>query len=482
MPVKFAGQSLIPAPLVSINATNLRRDDGRFRNEEYTYTLTGTIVNTDGSLDSPGASGLTGMQGIQAEQTRINNLFSVDYGLLEIISPQGSQYSYSTYAKPQSITFDQGVWVDRCSYTVTLNGQGLSSGYLPSLIESFSENWSATENENGTYTVSHQIEAKGALVINSSGAYMDGFLAARDWVRARSYSTTTGGVLTENVSGSGTSPLSSLVYPLPATANYWNRSTVENADRDRRSWSLTESFVYNPSGSFLEESSASVSSDGVNTNRLSIAINGSVLGFSDDIKNKTARYSNALNRYSTVVEPNLYTRASAYVPAGFVINPYVTSKQTTYEPDGSAVRYNIVYSAVSGGTLISGAVEESLSISDTGPTDVMAQIPVPGRSAGPVIQAMYTRTAPSRTVTVNATIASNLPVTSASLLARYLAKPDSSAIINILKPSTGYYYITQDSEEFNPIKGQYSRTVSWLIDASGTLPVGVPSGIQKNLP
>ncbi len=70
---------------------------------------------------------------------------------------------------------------------------------------------------------------------------------------------------------------------------------------------------------------------------------------------------------------------------------------------------------------------------------------------------------------------------SGSLLSRYLSKPNTDDIINALKPGVGYFYIKSDSEEFNPLKRTYSRSVSWVIPNEGVSIPGIGSGIN-NLP
>jgi hypothetical protein len=88
---------------------------------------------------------------------------------------------------------------------------------------------------------------------------------------------------------------------------------------------------------------------------------------------------------------------------------------------------------------------------------------------------MQARTLPERNIQITATIASSGDLTISNLRERYLAKPNTDDIINALRPSAGFYYTKNDSEEYNPIRKTYSRTVGWTIDASGILPSGTPS-------
>jgi hypothetical protein len=483
MPVRFNGQSLIPAPLVEVQENFVVLTDTRYKRSEYVFTLNGTIVNIDTSLDSPGATGSTGMLGILAEQKRIRDLFNPPSGvaLLEIEAPDGATNAYKTYAKVDSITFPPGVWVNRCEYSIILRANVLTSDTSYNELDNLSDTWNVSENDDGTYTISHQVQAKGLLIANQSGGYNDPLLAAKQWVASRGYTTTTAGVLTENVVGSGVLNFGSMIYPL-ASGRYWNRSYNESVDHENFTWSLSENFIF-ASGTTREEYSVTVTYDNNAIARSTIAVNGSVYGFADKSSNFSLKYNNAKGVYYSSVEPNIYLRAIPSIPSGYTLNPIPISRQVTHEVNTGVIRYGFTFLASSGSTIIPNAINESISINDSGPTDVFAQIQVPGRAKGPVVQHMKTYTLPERTVNISATIIpSGNPVGISNLLANYLAKPDTSAIVNALKPSAGYYYVKQDTEEFNPINKQYGRVVSWTIDNYASGIAGIPSGIRNHRP
>jgi hypothetical protein len=214
-----------------------------------------------------------------------------------------------------------------------------------------------------------------------------------------------------------------------------------------------------------------------------VAVNGDVTGFSDRASSLAVRLNNAKTKFTTNVEPNLYTRLLTYTPAGYTLRTDPSSKQITYDQTNGVVRYAYTYSAFLGGGLIDGSVEEDVSVNDIGKTDVFAQIPIPGRSRGPIVQPMRTYTLPERTVTINARMSHDgTPLTIGSLTSAYLDKPDTNSIINALKPSAGYYYIKQDAEDWNPIRKQYSRVISWILQPEGSGVNGLPSGLSHPSP
>lgn len=487
MPVRYNGpngvEELIPAPLVQIQKVFIKDEGGNKIQSEYTFTLTGSIVNIGTDKDSPDAT-TSGMEGILAEQNRIRTLFSKDGGRLEIEAPDGGgPNTIDAYCFVESIDFSQGIWVNRSDYVVVLKSTKTEKD--PDVYEALTskaESWSINENEDGTYTISHQLNAVGKIIYGASGIN-NPLAVAKQWCKQRSYQCSANGVLSL-ISSSGIDSLdfTTMINPLGSdSGNFWNRATVENIGPIANSWQLTETFVYNPSGSAKEEFSASLNYESENPRRLVITTNGTVVGFADTAKNRDLRLSNAKTRFSVSVEPNLYTRISSYVPNGYTLSPIPTSKQISYDHGNGSVGYSVGFTAVSG-NLITNSIDESISIQDTGKTDVFAQIPIPGRANGPVVQNMKTSTLPERSISISASI---LPDTRAltltSLAAMYSEKPNTDAIIDALKPSAGYFYIKQDNEEWNPIKRQYSRSVGWVLQTEGNSVVGIPSAVNNTI-
>lgn len=477
MGIIFDNQSLIPTPFVNVTRNVIRGDDGLFRNTEYVFNLTGTIVNVDLETDSPGASGLEGMEAILNEQYRIRGIFDVDVGLLKITNPENENYKIETYAKPESVTFNEGTWVNRCDYSVVLRSNILSSGDRYTELESTSENWSINENEDQTYTISHQINAKGALIY-ASGIANNPLLAAKQWVNSRSYQINDTGTLSETISGSGIMNLNNLIYTLPATSNYWNKSIVETQNPITYEYSLTESFIYSPSGVAQEEFSATITHSSDTAGRAEISIAGSIQGNAGRASSLEKRYQNAKTHFETSVESNLYSRSTNFIGGSYTINPQYTSKTVTHEKYSGRIGYNIVFNAISGSTLISNAIDENISITDNGFSDIYATIPVVGRTHS-LVQNMSTRNVPKRSLSITATLSQSGVVTIGNLQSMYLAKPNTDAIVSALAPSAGWFFVDSDQEEFSPIKRQYSRSVQWTLVPETSGINGLPNTIHS---
>lgn len=485
MPVHYFGSGLIPAPFATLNKSNVRDNAGNILHPEYTFTLKGTIVNVDNALDSPYAQFSTGMEGVVLEQKRIMQIFSNDGGLLELDPPNfASGNAIAAYCRVNSVSFDPGPWVNRCDYNVVLTATSLSGvNDIVSNIDSSNESWTITENIDSTFSISHQLNAVGAIYYNDQGVLGDALAAARNWVGSRRYMVDISGQLTV-VSGASFGFYNILSnINSPSSGNFWNYSCIENPGVGSRSWALTENFIYfSASGNNVREQwNATVNYNATDPRFANVAINGLVVGLGDRNSNLPLRNNRAKSYFEGSVYPNIYSRLANYAPSGYTLNPVPLNRQIGYERTEGNLTYSIGFSAVSG-TLIPNAIEETIDIIDNGFTDVFAIIPVPGRGwNGPVIQEMNTYTNPERTVNINAQLA---PITGAVTLSTiknlYLQKPDTSAIIQALIPNSGSFYCKQNVENFSPITRRYSRTIQWLMKPSGQLAQGTP-GIINNL-
>lgn len=484
MPVNYGGSILRPAPLVTMQKTYARDEYGRILHPEYAFTLQGTIVNVGSSLDSPSAQSY-GMDtaDVLAEQERLRNIF-IDGELLEITSPNHATVSpIQAYCTVESVDFSPSTWTNRCDYVIQLKAKKLEGESIDA-IDSFVERWSVNENEDGTFSISHELQAVGSLVYESAGTYADAVESAKTWCNDRRYSIGTNGALNLD-SGGVEFDFTSILSRIPYPGFFWNYSCVEGIGISSRGWQLTENFIC-ASGNTRESWSASVSSENNDPYKTTVSINGTVIGYADNIYNYEDKSIRAKSYFDSAVSPNIYTRLTPYIPGGYTLNPIPTTKQVSYEKYAGTLNYSFTYTAVSG-TIIPNAIDEAIAVSDVGCTDVFAQIPVPGRAGGPVTQYMATTTLPERTVSINATMMNpGTKVTLANLRSMYLSKPNTNSIVDALKPEAGKYYVKQDTEEWNPIKGQYGRVVSWTLAGSGSVTVtsntavsGIPTTVHS---
>ena len=309
-------------------------------------------------------------------------------------------------------------------------------------------------------------------------------MAAREWCRKNSYIINAQGDLSR-LSTSGTnfnidlfiSPLSS------ADENFWNFSLTENVGTVQNSWQITETFIHFSGGNVREEFNINVQENSASQDKTTLTIAGTIFGHADRNSNFNLKFINASGYWNIIVKPNLFARVDPFKPSGTVVNPIPTLQQVTYDRTGGLVRFNVNFNAVKS-SIIDNAIDETINITDTGASDIFAQIQVPGRLRGPVVQNLNTITLPTRSVSINATIDTNSYIsgaitTAAALKTAFNQKPDVDDIIDALKPDKGFFYITQDQDTWSPVQGKYARTIAWTIDAKGSGVTGIPSGIRN---
>jgi hypothetical protein len=181
------------------------------------------------------------------------------------------------------------------------------------------------------------------------------------------------------------------------------------------------------------------------------------------------------NRFSTTNNP-INSRES-------LLNPIPISTSETFDPKKGSISYSYEFSNKL--SAISGAISESVTVNDTGPTDVLAEVFVLGRQLGPVLQNLGAKTTTTRDVNIDLTV---MPPTGfngffMTQTACPLYKSGSiynlvSAMVSGLRPfgardnsvfpggsraalSRGQVFVRRDDESWNPSEGRYSRSISW---------------------
>lgn len=468
MSLTYNGSGIVPAPFVQIDKIyNIEQSSHTLLSSEYDITLTGAIVES-GNM----------MTDILAGQAYIKNTFGLNRKALVITDPSFNG-SVTYYPDVLNISFDPGPWVKICRYTIKLRAPAPDDEQGGDKLLNRSESWSITEQPNGVKAIQHNVNAVGISTLGTSG-----YLNAKAWASTKKTTiSSTGGIVwgqTDWTPGSGL-----VLSSLSATSGYWNYGYAENFNINENAWGFSENFIYYPTTSGYrarEEYTVQVQEDGSAFGQSLITVNGTVFGFGATETPESGTRLNNAKAYFDVIKPFLYQRAESYKTTGTVVNPSPMTKTATYDYTNGTINYGWAF-RTGYGPLVSGAVEESLEINDEGQADVFASIPVPGRAAGPVIQYMYTRSSPKRTVTYNATFGSGilnngLSGTNYSLLNLYNSRPDTDFMFTTLQPDNNVnFFIETNNIQWNPLRLNYSRTMSWVIDSSGY--TGIPNQIHK---
>jgi len=220
------------------------------------------------------------------------------------------------------------------------------------------------------------------------------------------------------------------------------------------------------------------------------------------------RYNNALNAWINHIKPFLYRRAtlalnsadrtSNYIES-YITDPPLSPKNPIYskenllsiipvntseghDPRKGTINYS--YEFNNRLTVISGVITENINVSYENPIDSTSETVVIGRALGPIIQRTG-RSLPRKTISVEIGIP---PVTNINQLSMnsnscplykngYLFKTiekiieahrpySPSSFFNEPIYNQGLVYTSNDSEQWNPSTGKYSRNVSWVYQQS----------------
>lgn len=202
--VIYDGRALIPAPLVTVTKNYKQTGDNTKIGVIYDIVLTGTLLpfrgSPSGTFVSPENAFWTlsgdppdesfgdnnvAFSSLIKKQEAIRHLFSQNGKLLEMYAG-ASPAIIRCNPRIIGVEFQQGQWVDRIPYTITLQADWVFIAGLPTdtedifeveLIDSGQENWTFSEIAGlvgSGYTVSHTISAHGIAGYDETGIPFSG--------------------------------------------------------------------------------------------------------------------------------------------------------------------------------------------------------------------------------------------------------------------------------------------------------------------
>jgi len=471
--VSYDSKKLIPAPQLAITKTFNKSGDGTIIGTTYQLVLTGDLIAYKGSPDSLRVfwdqTGYPPDEAIEADgrlaallrkQEALRDLFSAHGRELYIQSADGSE-PLKCNPRINDITFSEGIWFDRISYTITMEADKvypIVENEFDAQISDASESWNI-ETDDGTvegvgmprtYRLTHSLNATGKLYYDELGN------ETTAWHNARAYVIPLLGMNNSFLLSSG-------VKDLPSYYGGYNHIRSENIDVKAGSYGVTETWIL-ASGSALEDFTVQILSTS-ESNRQNVKINGTVTGL--EVRNSnlgltTSKYANAETKF-TAVSGLAFSRCQIY--SGYDLNLYPLSETIGKNPVNGVITYDFEYDNRPY-NLIPGALAEKITINDILPNELVAIIPVLGRTAGPVLQPINTSQETTRTLSVEFVLRSRVDFT--DLTAAFnTARPTS--LVNTIKDAAdpieaGYStsYIQNDRETWEPITGRYSREITWV--------------------
>ena len=374
MPVIYNNCKIIPAPLVTISEEMLSAPDGRKIGTTYLITLNGTLVSDmgspqDGSLNGVSWGGYQNLfwigsnypgneiisvgsklNSIETKQQALRALFSTDGEWLEFQSPNGDA-PLKCQPRLKSIQFPDGIWVQTCSYTITLecdllylNGSPISNTPTHSeLVSSAGENWQIQEGEvKKTYNITHTLNAVGKIAYDSLGN-----TSGYPWQRAKDFVFNRLGTTYTGIGDFSTIPVSSLVTSSALGAGIvdftalspFNFSRNETVDEIGGSYSLTETWLLaQTSGTDVYSISVrKINEDPYTT--VNATIQGKIAGYATQLFDYDYGIQTAQWLWS-ITQNQLFNRVSSYIGlSGITLDSRAIQATTDINPIDGTINY-----------------------------------------------------------------------------------------------------------------------------------------------
>ena len=549
------GCTIRPVPLITISTNLLKTGAGDPIGVTYSITLTGTLLADQGApfaydpinamfphftaiqgdLIGPYSSFSNYYLGLNPPKQQITNnaashaifwkqkvlraLFAKDGQRVEITDWSGGEATIVCYPRVVSVEFQEGIYVERCDYTITLEadvllkGDGLtvddegslitgsiySSGteqYLltalsGAFISDYSEDWSIEVDETQgespelprSYRITHNLSATGKTHYGVTDANVP--VKYKAWEQARKFvqHRLSDSVKYPNIIGQIGSGTVNLVDAYQG----YNLVRTEQLSESAGTYSVSETWFLS-SGVAYENFNMSLSSS-IDAPFISVSIDGTIKGLNElspsgfgapDNSGKKTAYQNALKKYNQItnsgqfgITSDIYKRANNSVAVQLNSQPRsisLGSNQYTGE-----LTYNLQFDNRPT-NIISGVLSETISVNDTYPGDIFAVIPVIGRKTGPVLQYIGGRTEYKRDVSINLNMDyTKIPYGSGrnTLLLQKpsVIEPTATQLAQLInelspanEPGVRKYFISPPQESWNPKEGTYSINLGWTYE------------------
>ncbi len=477
----YGDYSFIPVPMINLSRTwrNITAD-GLSGNFHHNLTLEGTLT--------PLPSGHGSIANIDALQ---DSLMSALEGCGPLVISGCDTELLNVYPKVESVVFPptSNNWVNTSTYTIEMNFEELSpvdSG-RSQYVDSFSETWDFSIQESPNpyvltydgvtdqvagydysvdsgvnwYGITHTMAVQCSAACRNDGSkqagYIDGYtVIAQNWGE-----------------DSSLWDMSHLNAPL-STMNKYNHMRSTQIDQAAGVFNMTENWIVSaePSGA-IEDFNITIQAT-VDNPITRVNIDGRVQGLELRDWGTTGvldqhitahKYNDALDYWNGITSKRIYPRCqlAALGAASRSLHPTALDHSVGHQITDGSITYNYSFDDRPL-ECVSNALYESIVITDTSPNDVFAQIVVPGRAAGPVLQDIGTVTASTRNVSIDVVVPIGTGCT-ASILVGNAPSTEVTALLTDfyteLTNNYGQVFKHQDTENWSPKIGRYTREIGW---------------------
>ena len=480
----------------NISSEVVRTNSGKAINKRKTASIEGALVVSSKQT----GIGIATAADLQIEMERC--LLSCS-GCQRMVLACEDEVFIDAYVKVNSLNFEpsQNNWVYTVNYNLQLewnaSEDNLFSGYstdssgVPlisgsgcayddscySCLSSVTETWDISqpsyewefcgESGNDQFTITHNLSAQG-FDCCISGVETQGWEAARDWVTARLGPTPSGGTPGENV------PDGIAIGFDPADYIYCDIKRSQNLDKCGGSFSVNETFTaIHPSGLGCVETFTVERSTSIQNSLINYTIQGTITGMEKRNANFdiTTYKVDAAKACWNDVSGELVNRLNCAFEPVCPINSRPVSSSLGINPAEGTLNYS--YQFYDKPALFNSPLIENISIQDTLPALTVNEIQVPGRQAGPILHSCGTTNAQVRSVTITA-IFDKSCITDCSGVYNLEESGVHNALCCLeqdLRNNYDVVLLTQNSRNWDPFSGSYSRQVAWTYQScSGTLP------------
>jgi len=492
--VYIDGKKIIPAPFYAISHDINRSGGGEIISCSYSINLTGSLIANKGSPNSTGVFGVDSNEAIFSSEDRFASLLVKQKALREVCLTEAAannaksviiqhvddvteletdnkiEFNYFV----SNIEFEPSTTTDISNYTISFfandikyNGQSINpaaTGFrdynLRSASDNFSVDWS--NDYDDTVTITRSVSAQSSkqytddVVGDVSAA--SGFLYAKEWVKSR---------FPTDIRSGPSSALGSIpLLSLPAGHIYVNSQVSEQFDKLDGNYGVTVKWLYAPNTNASTYCSDDYS---VNKNEIfssakkSYKISGTIKGYQTNTRSTTAANA-AKNYFETLNNTTFKNRINAAFGVSTNNLKGPTVNNYTYNAFAGTVTYDLeFYELIT--DLPTCFIDVDISMTENRDERVIAEIAVPGRSSGPIIQDIKTKQSVKRTINANFVLGSGitdftympgLKASGLDYIADVAGIPSGSENTNFWK--------TSFSHNLDLKQGKYNITVSYVED------------------
>jgi hypothetical protein len=482
----IAGYEFSPAPDISINQNLIRVASGHVIGVGYSATITGTLTTLrKGCGNSLGCSFALINELREALQscdcTRLT-LTCNDYPLID------------AFVRVISASFSESNdhWVMTVPYTITVEWQAtqdLAVSGEPdclSCLTNISDSWEVRQLEGyyqydlntcglddppRYFSITRNLSATGVDCCAPSGDVTPGWQVARDWVLSQ-------------MGISGNEDMIQCQAALnfnPSDFSFVDHIRSKSVDKYNGSFSLAESWtaISNTGVPHCLEEFSVESNTSTDSRQTTYTIQGTITG--GEVRNANfevtkTKFASAEECW-TVVEPLILDRINCLGNIECPVHPIPLTKQIGKNPTSGLITYSYSYNDRPA-SLITGAIAETITITDGLATDRTTEIPVIGRGSS-ILVACGTNWL-TKTVSISAVMPrpeSCYP--SGNLCTRFnglLDAPDGAVddliccIQNALTSVYDQVIVSSNEKNYSPITGVYNRTVTFTMNDCSLVP------------